>query len=313
MVASPSTWRPCGLPLPSRWLKYHDGDVVEPCCVTIVVAALVLAAAISATPAMASEIRLGRENPETASASQADTQWTANGRLVCGASGYQSLPSTASDGQDGAFVAWADLRSGSRTFLQRILADGSIAPGWPVDGIAMSTSAQYVQGPIAIADATGGVYVVWVQGSFHVYALIVQHIDQSGGVAPGWPAEGLHVGALGANQYLPCAASDDSGGVYIAWSDERSGTDNPDLYVQRIMADASVAPGWTSTGNPICVAAGYQYGLSLASDGLGGGSGDLDRWLSSRRRAGDTTRNDCARLAGEWHHCALRYDLRIGS
>jgi hypothetical protein len=38
--------------------------------------------------------------------------WTANGTILCDASGTQVAPAIASDGTGGAYVAWADARSG---------------------------------------------------------------------------------------------------------------------------------------------------------------------------------------------------------
>jgi hypothetical protein len=207
----------------------------------------------------------------SAVASLADTQWTANGRPVCAASYDQVLPSVASDGEAGAFVAWTDYRPiGPRVFMQRVLADGEIASGWPVDGLSVSDRAQDMQGPVSVADGNGGVYVVWANGTNHVYSVFAQHVDGTGNVVAGWPTGGLRVTTAPSNQYRPCATTDGGGGVYVVWEDDRNGADNPDLYIQRIGMDGTPAAGWDSSGTPLCMSPGYQYRAALCPDGSGG-------------------------------------------
>ncbi len=154
--------------------------------------------------------------------------------------------------------------------MQRVLADGEIAPGWPANGLSVSQAAQFVQGPASVADGDGGAYVVWANGTNHVYSVFAQHVDGSGNVAAGWPTEGLHVATAPGNQYRPCAATDGGGGIYVVWQDDRNGVDNPDLYIQRIGMDGTPAAGWDSTGTPLCTSPGFQYGAALCPDGSGG-------------------------------------------
>jgi hypothetical protein len=200
----------------------------------------------------------------------ADTQWTANGRPICVAAGTQWRPCIASDGGGGAFIAWTDSRVGWRVALQHVLANGRTAVGWPDTGLVISAPAQYVHGPVVVADENGGAYVVWANGTNNQYEVLVQHVDGSSVVVPGWPALGLPVAAVESNQYRPRAATDAAGGVYVVWEDDRSGVDNPDLYIQRLQADGTPAVGWDPAGTPLCTSAGYQYRAAVCPDGSGG-------------------------------------------
>jgi hypothetical protein len=202
--------------------------------------------------------------------SVADTQWTADGRPVCVASGVQGYPSIVTDGEGGAFIAWADSRGGWRVGLQHVLADGRIASAWPDSGLLISAAAQFLGGPTAVADGSGGVYAVWANGMTHGSTVLAQHVDGSANVVPGWPALGLPVAAVENNQYRSRAATDAAGGVYVVWEDDRNGVDNPDLYIQRLQADGSPAPGWDPVGTPLCTSAGYQYRAALCPDASGG-------------------------------------------
>ena len=63
-------------------------------------------------------------------------QWTANGVVICAASGNQTSPNLISDGSGGAIIAWQDLRNGNYdVYTQRLNASGTIL--WTTNGVAM--------------------------------------------------------------------------------------------------------------------------------------------------------------------------------
>jgi len=68
-------------------------------------------------------------------------------------------------------------------------------------------------------------------------------------------------------QYSPAIVPDGTGGAFVAWEDNRSGTSS-DIYVQRL--DATGVPQWTPNGVPVCSAIGAQSAVAMASDGTGG-------------------------------------------
>ncbi|MGI8905552.1 MAG: hypothetical protein ACR2IE_03560 [Candidatus Sumerlaeaceae bacterium] len=70
------------------------------------------------------------------------------------------------------------------------------------------------------------------------------------------------------DQYAPQLIGDGSGGAILSWTDYRSGFPNSHIYAQRLNASGSVQ--WTGNGVAVCVAANYQSGSPLVSDGSGG-------------------------------------------
>jgi hypothetical protein len=76
------------------------------------------------------------------------------------------------------------------------------------------------------------------------------------------------------------------GGVWIAWLDQRDGPEG-DLRYTHVLANGSLAPGFTRSGAVLCGAPGAQRELELAPDGAGGffavwrdeRNGDADLYL----------------------------------
>lgn len=60
------------------------------------------------------------------------------------------------------------------------------------------------------------------------------------------------------------------GGWFVAWTDERIDPAKPDLYAEKRLADGTLAPGWSPSGNPVSKGAGGQRSVRLAADGSGG-------------------------------------------
>ncbi len=63
-----------------------------------------------------------------------DPAWPSNGRFICGAAGYQSLPMIVTDGSGGAIVCWQDQRNGSNydIYAQKLEAYGRLGNPEPV-------------------------------------------------------------------------------------------------------------------------------------------------------------------------------------
>lgn len=179
--------------------------------------------------------------------------WPAAGRVVCstpviagegryGGRGLQLYTSAVSDGAGGVIVAWQDARADSGdVYAQHLLPDGSLAAGWPVDGLALSAAPGTQQLPSLAADGAGGAFAAWqedgVLGSANVRA---QHVSGSGVIAPGWAGGGVALTATRAQQFLPRVAADGAGGALIAWQDADCGA--MEILASRVAADGSV-PG----------------------------------------------------------------------
>ena len=66
-------------------------------------------------------------------------------------------------------------------------------------------------------------------------------------------------------------ATDGNGGMFIAWVDTRNiGTTGADVFITRVLNTGTVAPGFAAGGNPVCLAPGNQFGLSITGDGIDG-------------------------------------------
>jgi len=191
--------------------------------------------------------------------------WPDGGVVFCAASGNQDSPVLVSDGAGGAFVAWEDWRSGSSmVYALRLLAGGTIAPGWPADGLAVCPAGAGESLPALAGDDAGGVFVAWQDRRTGVGDIDLERFDGSGARVAGWPADGLLVGAEPGNQGSPAVTADGAGGVVVAWLDHRGSSD--DIYG----GDAALASGWPADGTPVCTASGDQRKPVICGDGAGG-------------------------------------------
>jgi len=178
-------------------------------------------------------------------------------------------PAVASDSVGGAFVAWQDSRSGGwDLYLQRVTAYGEIAPGWPAGGLPICVAGGHQIEPVALADGSGGVIVVWKDyraGNWDLYAL---RVKADATPAPGWTPNGVAVCVASGEQDSPRLISDGGCGAYFTWTDLRDG--NWDIYAQRLLPDGTLPAGWSPNGQPVCRQGNNQYSPGLAEDGYGG-------------------------------------------
>ena len=185
------------------------------------------------------------------------------------------------DGAGGLLCAWADSRSGTtRIYASKLLADGTLAPGWTVNGVQLYTfsTTRAQNTPVICTDGAGGAIVAWNEvysgSDFDVNA---QRVLANGTLA--WGTAGVAVCSLGDFQQNPAIVSDGSGGAFIAWNDHRSGA-NYDIYGQHLTAGGTIAAGsWVPQGLAISTAALDQVNPTLTRDGFGG----IDVcWLDTR-------------------------------
>ena len=201
--------------------------------------------------------------------------WTANGRAVCSAPGTQYLPKVVGDGIGGAYITWEDEASSvPRVYVHHLTAAGSIAPGWPANGIVLGNTgplgAQY--SPAIAADGEGGVLIAWSGSNNHVvFHSFVQRVGAAGAIAPGWLAAGTQLCNLLQTQDIPQVVSDRTGGAIVVWRDWRDITNpfvNYDIYAQRV--NALGVPQWMTNGVPMCTAPGSQDIPAAVGDDQGG-------------------------------------------
>ncbi len=209
------------------------------------------------------------------------TGWPTNGRVVCDAVSSQGDVQGCSDGQGGVIVAWTDFRNGDEyantnpdIYAVRLMGDGSVAPGWTEGGIPLAAdSAAHEWLPVVESDGLGGAYVTHWLGSPSTDIRVLR-VHGTGAFDSGWPT-----GGVSATDHhdagLPSACSDGSGGLFVAWTDERTYVGFPppiaftDVYATYLLSDGSFAPGWGVNGLPIAAKLGGEFNVRVAEDGLG--------------------------------------------
>ena len=159
--------------------------------------------------------------------------WPAGGLALATQPASQTGRHVVADGQGGAFLSWVDFEPGREgVVVQRVLADGSFAPGWNPQGARVSPVQDFQLDPHMAPDGMGGVYVV-----FHVNQSRrshLQYLTAQGTPAAGWPEAGVPLVSLPTSntQRLPRVLPDGEGGVIVAWVDNRNGIGSQ-IYVQR--------------------------------------------------------------------------------
>jgi len=207
-----------------------------------------------------------------------EAQWVPGGISVCGTLCRPDLPKIVADGAGGVYVTWRDGRTypttGDEVYLQRVTAEGKIAPGWPQTGLLLDDSVDDEAPQGLVADESGGVLVVWESvAPATALDLYAQRVLGNGSIATGWPVGGVPITRAPESQSVSSLAPDGAGGLYVAWQDDRAvySTTKADIYAQHLLADGSIAPGWIADGLPVCDDPSYQAGkVGVLADGAGG-------------------------------------------
>ena len=106
-------------------------------------------------------------------------QWTADGISVCTAIGDRLNLAIDDDGFGGALLAWEDYRAfGGDIYSQKI--DGSGAPIWSANGVAVCTADGSQNVPAIVTDGEGGSIVAWHDWRSGVTDIYMQRIERSG-------------------------------------------------------------------------------------------------------------------------------------
>lgn len=196
--------------------------------------------------------------------------WPAHGLPVCVSLNGPCCPWVIPDGAGGFFACWTDFRNNAVSqgdvYAQHVLADGTSAPGWAINGMPATQEPGGDQRGVLAPDGTGGVFVTWWTPSNNVW---LQHLGASGTPAPGWPSNGIVACSLPSS--VPMSViSDGAGGAIMAWTDARRGGQIPngyDVYGVRYTASGTIGPGWAVNGNLLGPG---QWKPLLVPDGTGG-------------------------------------------
>ncbi len=251
------------------------------------------AQAQSGTPVTCADFRTGtglEVFAERVTASgQVHAEWTPDPARLCAGTAHEYSFNLVSDGAGGALVAWVQSGAdGADLFLQHLGADGSVAPGWPVGGLALCTAAHDQYGPWLAADGAGGAWVVWEDYRSGRGAIFASHVSGSGERLQGIPPDGIAVCDAALDQSGAAVFSDGSGGgVIVVWQQRAVGPAR--LRAQRLAPDGARA--WAEAGVALTAGDAAQSSPVLASDGAGGA---LVVW--EERREGGVPRLHATRI-----------------
>jgi hypothetical protein len=185
--------------------------------------------------------------------------WAATGDPVLTNADFYGNVTLVPDGLGGVLITWFDRRGPS--YLQHFDASG--APHLQPDGIPVA--GRFLG--FAASDGAGGIVSVFTYGPDTQEDLYAQRVDSIGTIE--WPLNGVLVASAPYGQQVNDILPDGNGGAFIAWYDLRNGQDW-DIYLQRITASGSAAPGWPTNGLAVCTAGGFQIYPRLISEGAGG-------------------------------------------
>jgi hypothetical protein len=197
-------------------------------------------------------------------------QWTANGVVICNATGTQHVPQIVSDGAGGAIVVWQDGRSGGTydVYAQRVNNLGAVQ--WTANGVVICNATNLQERPGIVADGAGGAIITWQDvRSGATYDIYAQRVNAAGTVQ--WTANGVAICTAAGNQEPPAIVSDDAGGAIMVWQDGRA---TWDIYAQRVNDLGAVQ--WTANGVALSTATGEQASPSVIADGSGGAIASWD-------------------------------------
>ncbi len=167
--------------------------------------------------------------------------WASDGAAVSVGAGNQMRPIVLSYGDGGAIITWHDTRNGSSNrdiYVQRIGPSGGTL--WLLNGVSICSAANDQDWANPISDGNGGAIISWEDeraggSSRNMYA---QRVNATGAVQ--WTANGVAIstapGYKSFSQILPVGTGD---GI-IAWGDERSGSDDRNIFAQRINGNGTL-------------------------------------------------------------------------
>ncbi|UCE18504.1 MAG: dockerin type I repeat-containing protein [Gemmatimonadota bacterium] len=200
--------------------------------------------------------------------SEGNRLWPSEGVILNENISTYSPVNITSDGYGGAIVTWKDARNAvdGDIYAIRVTSEGSIASGWPSNGMAVCTQPAEQSGTSIGADGFGGAFITWKDKRKGTdYDIYVQRVTNNG--LAQFENGGLLVCGSAGDQDQVKLWGDGNDGVFVVWRDRRNGS-YTDIYAQRVTASGQVQ--WTPGGAILCGADGNQEEPRLVNDGSDG-------------------------------------------
>lgn len=220
------------------------------------------------------------------------------GLLIADSTGRQEDPGIWPDPTDGGwFIAWEDFDMWTENgqargdtlgdiYCTKIDAQGNRIWGPTERGVSVCVFSGVQEDVRIVHDGEGGCIIAWrdMRGgdAGDIYA---QHILANGTADERWTRNGNVVVAAPGQQVSHTADSDGSGGMIIAWKDDRIGGDF-NIWAQRIRPDGTMFWG-NGEGIQVCNHPANQETPKLCPDGQGGA---FFCWVDNRNA--DVTNQD---------------------
>ena len=131
---------------------------------------------------------------------------------------------------------------------------------------------------LAVPDSCGGAIFAWLGQPPGINEVVVQRLDFLGQAR--WVPNGFPVAPPSPTiQGLIGIASDDAGGAFVTWSENRVAGNGQDIFVQHVLATGVIDPLWPPIGVTVTNVVGDQQNPKIVRDGSGG---MLIAWEDSR-------------------------------
>jgi hypothetical protein len=167
--------------------------------------------------------------------------WPAAGLRISLTEANAPLVSVATS-DSGAVVLWMHFENGVvSAHAQKTTSTGSVAAGWPNEGVQTTEGDRYLQGLVGASDGTGGLYFAW---EFYESAplgvppptgVVAQHLQTDGVPALGWPSEGLTLSASAPQANEPAMIPVLGNAAIVAWESYSGGPGNK-VVAQKLVA-----------------------------------------------------------------------------
>ncbi len=135
-------------------------------------------------------------------------------------------------------VTWLDGRSGTSDdiYAQKLNAAGVVQ--WTGNGVTVCSAAGDPDNARITGNGSGGAFISWGDERAGTAAIDIfaQNIGSDG--VPLWTADGMLICGASGNQYAGVICADGSNGMFVAWTDGRSGTDK--VYNHRVDATGNI-------------------------------------------------------------------------
>jgi len=202
--------------------------------------------------------------------------WLGDGLPVTRADFGQTNPQLAATGTGGAIVIWKDYRAPGA--VEGIAAQLISAAGTPVWADDVFLTEEYEGTKGIVSDGAGGAYVVWRDRRYIAVTdrdLLGQRLGPDGDKL--WGAGDLPVAVEDDSQGGFDLWSAGTGGLFVAWTDSRTGT--PDIYAQYISSGGGISG--PANGVEVCTQTDWQAAPTI----VGGDGGLIVAWNDYRNTA----------------------------